>query len=254
MKILTATKITKIYGDKKTKNTVHAVNSIDLAVLQGEFVGVMGASGSGKTTLLNMLCGLMKPTTGSIEIMGTSITSMDQDQLALFRRHNVGYIFQDYKLLDSLTIRENIMLPLVLDKINTQDIQKRTNEMIKLLALEDSADQYPVQTSGGQKQRAAIGRALIGKPSIIFADEPTGNLDTKASRAVMECFTQINQEGNNTLLMVTHDPYAASFCNRIIFIKDGKIHMEIVRKEMQKQFFEYIMDCLLAMGGEENDA
>lgn len=253
MRVLNTNNIIKIYGDKKTKNTVNALNGINLSVNKGEFVGIMGASGSGKTTLLNILSGMMQPTTGIVEINDTVISTMDKDTLALFRRRNIGYVFQDYKLLNSLTIKENIMLPLVLDSISPKEISERAFKTIGLLGLEGAADQYPYQASGGQKQRAAIGRALINNPSIIFADEPTGNLDTKNSKLIMESFGRINKDGDQTIVMVTHDPKAASYCNRIVFIKDGRINIEIVRKADQKQFFEQILDCLAVIGGDEND-
>ncbi len=253
MKVLKTNNIIKVYGDKRTTNTVNALNGITLEIEKGEFIGIMGASGSGKTTLLNILCGMLNPTAGNVEINETIISTMEKNSLAIFRRRNIGYVFQDYKLLDSLTLRENIMLPLVLDRLNPSHINERAIEIIRLLGLEEASNQYPYQTSGGQKQRAAIGRALIKEPSIIFADEPTGNLDTKASNTIMESFVRINKEKDQTIIMVTHDPKAASYCDRILFIKDGRVNLEIVKKSGQKQFFEQILDCIAVIGGDEND-
>lgn len=253
MTVLKAKNITKIYGGKDEANTTFALNGLTLSVEEGEFVGIMGPSGSGKTTLINILSGISKPTTGSVHICENNITELDKYEMALFRRQKLGFVFQEFNLLDSLTLRENIMLPMILDKRKSGEMKEKAKEIMLLFGIYDIADKYPYNVSGGQQQRAAVSRALINNPDIVFADEPTGNLDSKASKTVMNCFEKINREKNSTILMVTHDVFAASFCKRIIFIKDGIINMEIVSKGDRKEFFQRILDCLAVIGGERND-
>ncbi|OJU11574.1 MAG: multidrug ABC transporter ATP-binding protein [Clostridiales bacterium 43-6] len=253
MKVLNTKNITKVYGGKEDAGSTRALDGVDLSVEAGEFVGVMGPSGSGKSTLLNILSGIDIPTTGNIEIDGRSITTMSKDELALFRRQKLGFVFQEFNLLDSLTLKENVMLPLILDKKDSAYMEEKIKEIMSLFEIYHIKDKYPHGVSGGQQQRAAVSRSLVSDPAIVFADEPTGNLDSKSSNAVMRLFTKMNTERNSTILMVTHDAFAASFCKRIIFIKDGKVCMEIVSKGDRKEFFDRILDCLAVIGGEKNE-
>lgn len=253
MAILNVVNLHKVYGGQDEANTTHALNGLDLKIEDGEFVGVMGPSGSGKTTLLNLLSGIDKPTSGTIEISGKNIISMSNDELSVFRRQKLGFVFQDFNLIDSLTIKENVMLPLILDKRSASEMESKADSIMSLFDISAIAAKYPYNVSGGQQQRAAVSRAIINDPAIVFADEPTGNLDSKSSNSVMKSFEKMNAENNTTILMVTHDSFAASFCNRIIFIKDGMVNTEIVRKGTRKEFFDRILDCLAVLGGERND-
>lgn len=247
-KVLDTKNITKIYGNKDNKT--YALSGIDFTVTEGEFVGIMGPSGSGKTTLLNILGGIDKPSSGTIKIMNENIENLQKDELALFRRKNIGFIFQEFNLLDSLTLRENIMLPMILDKKQAKEMELCAQEIMTFFDIYDIKDKYPYNVSGGQKQRAAASRALMNQPSIVLADEPTGNLDSKSSNNIMKTLVKMNEERSSTILMVTHDPFAASFCNRIIFIKDGTIEMEIIKKGDRKTFFDQILDCEAVLGGD----
>lgn len=253
MQVLNAQNLTKIYGGKDESNSTSALNGVSISINEGEFVGIMGPSGSGKSTLVNILSGIQKPTTGSVEIAGQNISKLDKFEMALFRRQKLGFVFQEFNLLDSLTIKENIMLPMILDKKSAQDMNEKAKTIMTLFDIYSIGDKYPYNVSGGQQQRAAVSRALINDPDIVFADEPTGNLDSKASNAVMHCFDKMNKERNSTILMVTHDVFAASFCKKVIFIKDGAVNMEIVSKGDRKEFFNRILDCLAIIGGEKND-
>lgn len=253
MTVLKAERLIKIYGQMKGETTERALNEVDLKIQDGEFVGIMGPSGSGKSTLLNILSGIDSPTSGNVVIMDKKISDLNSDKLALFRRKNIGFIFQDFNLLDSLTVKENIMLPLILDKQKPKITEEKTEEIMKFLGIYDIKDKYPYNISGGQKQRVAASRALIIDPAIVFADEPTGNLDSKSSNDIMNYLQRINEEKKSTILMVTHDPFAASFCKRIIFIKDGEINMEVTRKGKRKEFFDEILNCLAIIGGEQRD-
>ena len=230
-----------------------ALNRISFSVDKGEFVCIMGPSGSGKTTLLNMLSGIDKLTSGKVSISDKDICEMSKNELALFRRKEIGYVFQDFNLLDSLTLKENIMLPMILDKKSADEMEKKSTELMKLFEIYDIANKYPYNISGGQQQRVAVSRALINNPSIIFADEPTGNLDSKSSKGIMQCFEKMNTELKATILVVTHDVFAASYCNRVIFIKDGKIHSEIVKKTTRKEFLDSIFNSLAVLDGESYD-
>ncbi len=253
MSILTANNLTKVYGEKKGDYTTKALNGIDLQVEEGDFIAIMGPSGSGKSTLVSILSGIMTPTGGSVEIGGSRIDKMDQYEMALFRRRKLGFVFQEFNLLDNLTLKENIMLPMVLDKKESRYMNEKALEIMKLFEIDQLADKHPYQISGGQQQRAAVSRALVNDPVILFADEPTGNLDSKSALAVMTSFERINQERRGTALIVTHDVFAASFCKKVIFIKDGKIFMDIVKKGSRKEFFDQILDCQVIVGGENND-
>lgn len=253
MDLLIGSSISKIYGGEKGGTSTQALNGLDIKIKAGEFVGVMGPSGSGKTTLLNILSGIDSPTTGTVELEGRDIYDMNAEELALFRRRRIGFVFQEFNLLDSLTLRENIMLPLVLDKKDNDEMERLADKVIKEFDIEEASKKYPYAVSGGQQQRAAVARAIINNPAVVFADEPTGNLDSKSSNSVMSSFEKMNSEDNVTILMVTHDAFAASFCRKIIFIKDGSINMEIVKKGSRKEFFDNILDCLAVLGGEKSD-
>lgn len=250
MEILEVKNLTKIYGSENGEESTKALNGISFAVRKGEFVGIMGPSGSGKTTLLNILSGIDRGTSGKVEINNKDIYKMSKKELALFRRREIGYIFQDFNLLDSLTLQENIMLPMILDEKPPEDMEKRAKELMKLFEIYDISNKYPYNISGGQQQRTAVCRALMNSPSIIFGDEPTGNLDSKSSKGIMECFEKMNKELEATILIVTHDVFAASFCNKVIFIKDGEIHSEIIKKGTRKEFLDSIFNSLALLGGE----
>ena len=219
--------IEKYYGTDKT--VTKAVDRVSFAVEQGEFIGVMGASGSGKTTLLNMLSAIDRVTAGHIFYEDTDITELSEDQIARFRKDNLGFVFQEYNLLDTLTLEENIMLAMSLRKEKKRVIEKECREMLRLLGIEEVKDQFPYQVSGGQKQRCACARALVNHPKLILADEPTGALDSRAAQTLLETFTRMNQEQKATIFMVTHDAFSASYCGRILFLKDGKIFHELIR-------------------------
>jgi ABC-type lipoprotein export system ATPase subunit len=253
MFILETKGLSKIYGSKGKGVTVKALDDFSMNVKEGEFVGVMGPSGSGKTTLLNILATIDSPTSGEVLINGKNPHRLDEDELALFRRKNLGFIFQDFNLLDTLSVKENIILPLVLEGKGQKEIEKKAMDMAKILNIEDILDKRTYEVSGGQQQRAACARALINDPSIILADEPTGNLDSKASMDLMESLETINEKRGATIVMVTHDPFAASFCNRIVMIKDGRFFLEIVKSSSRQVFFKEILDGLSLIGGGYNE-
>lgn len=241
--VLEGKNIVKVYGGKYGFVSTKALNGLDITVKKGEFLGIMGPSGSGKTTLMNILGGIDKPTSGFVKIMGTNIEDFDKNELALFRRKNLGFIFQDFNLMDSLTIEENIMLPLILSKEKAKVMEEKAHHIMKLFDIYDIKDKHPYNISGGQQQRTAACRALVNNPALVLADEPTGNLDSKSSTNIMKCLSKMNEELDSTILMVTHDAFAASYCKRIVFIKDGKRFMEIVRKGDRKSFFDKILEC-----------
>lgn len=248
MSVLQATGLTKVYGSRG-KVVTRALNNFSLTVEKGEFVGIMGPSGSGKTTLLNLLATIDKPTSGSIKIDGVDTVALRGERLARFRRQRLGFVFQDFNLLDTLTIGENISLPLVLDRKPVRTIQERLGTIAQRLGISDILAKYPYEVSGGQQQRAAAARAIIHEPAILLADEPTGNLDSKSARELMETFTLLNNVANVTILLVTHDPFAASYCKRILFIRDGERYNEIHRGESRQVFFQQILDVLALIGG-----
>lgn len=250
--ILTADHLTKIYGGKR--GIEHkAIDDVSLQLQKGEFVGVMGASGSGKTTLLNMLSTIDKPSAGSIMINNKEVTRLSKRELAIFRRQEMGFVFQDFNLLHTLTIAENIMLPLTLDGAKVKEMEKKLANIAKQLEIDSILRHRTFEVSGGQLQRAAIARAIIHEPAIIFADEPTGNLDSKASKHVMEALSYLNQQKQATTLMVTHDPSAASYCERILFIKDGKLFNELHRGDNRQRFFQDILNVQSLLGGNTDD-
>jgi putative ABC transport system ATP-binding protein len=253
MPVLNASNIVKVYKGTGKSNSTNALNGINLTIESGEFVAIMGPSGSGKTTLLYILSGIDKLTSGNIEISGENINAMSKNELALFRRRRLGFVFQEFNLLDSLTLKENVMLPMILDNKAPDDIQSKTNEVMSMFNISDIMDKYPYSVSGGQQQRAAISRAIINNPDMVFADEPTGNLDSKSSNVVMSCFEKLNSINKSTILIVTHDPFAASYCNRAIFIRDGLVNMEIRKEGTRKKFFDNILECLAITGGDKDD-
>jgi len=245
--------VEKYYGNGA--NVTKAVDRVSFKVEKGEFVGVMGASGSGKTTLLNMLSTIDSVTAGHIYYGDTDITELKEDQLADFRKENLGFVFQDYNLLDTLTIEENIMLAMTLQQKGRREIQEECENMLNLLGIADVRGQFPYQVSGGQKQRCACARALINHPRLLLADEPTGALDSRSSQTLLETFTKMNRALSATIFMVTHDAFSASYCSRILFLKDGRIFHELVRGEQDRRgFLNQILDVLSLTGGEVSDA
>ena len=246
MDILKVSNLSKVYGSKVKSN---ALKDISFSIEYGEFVGIMGPSGSGKTTLLNLISTIDTPTSGKITLGDKEPHKLKGDDLALFRRRELGFVFQDYNLLDTLTIGENIVLPLTLENVSVKEQDEKLKRVSKILGIEDLLDKRTFEVSGGQAQRTAIARALINNPSIVLADEPTGNLDSKAARNVMELLEKINTKEKVTTMMVTHDPVAASYCNRILFIKDGVIYNEIYKSDNRMQFYQEIMDVLSLLGG-----
>lgn len=249
MDVITINQLVKVHNTYQAVKGVSALDSISFGVEQGEFVGIMGPSGSGKTTLLNVLSGVDKATSGEVIIDGQDITKLSGDQLALFRRERIGYIFQDFNLLDSLTLQENISLPLILDRISPEDIERKTGPLMSLLGIDELKDKYQYHLSGGQKQRAAAARAIVNEPAVILADEPTGNLDSRSANQLMETLASLNERPGSTILMVTHDPFAASFCKRVIFIKDGQLEFEIRTAGERKRFFDKILEAQSVLGG-----
>lgn len=250
--LLLVKNVEKAYG--KGANVFNALENISFEIDHGEFVGVMGPSGAGKSTLLNILATIDTPTSGDILIGPDNIAKMDEEKLADFRRDHLGFIFQDYNLLDPLTVRENILLPLAIAKKKPAVIKERVEEIAATFGISNLLDKYPYQISGGQKQRTAASRALISKPKIIFADEPTGALDSKSATDLLESMSSLNEKHEATIMMVTHDTYAASFCRRILFIRDGRLSKEILRgRKTRKEFFQMILDELSQVGGETND-
>ena len=251
--ILEIDKIEKYYGSRA--NITKAVDSISFEVQSGEFVAIMGASGSGKTTLLNLISTIDKVTAGHIYVAGTDITKLKGNELNRFRREELGFIFQDFNLLDNLTAYENIALALSIQNVNSVEIEHRVKKVAENLDIQNILQKYPYQMSGGQKQRVASARAIITNPKLVLADEPTGALDSKSSRMLLERLDYLNQELGATILMVTHDAFTASYSSRVIFIKDGKIFNEINRgKDSRKEFFDKIIDVMTLLGGDLGDA
>lgn len=250
--ILEVKNVEKYYGNKS--NLTKAVDNISFNVKKKEFVGIMGASGSGKTTLLNCISTIDKVTTGHILINGDDITKLKGNKLNKFRREELGFIFQDFNLLDTLTAYENIALALTIQKVNVHEIDKKVKDIAKKLEIDNILNKYPYQLSGGQKQRVASARAIITKPKLVLADEPTGALDSKSAKQLLETLTTLNETLDATILMVTHDAFTASYADRIIFIKDGKIFNELIKVDnTRKEFFEEIIEVQTLLGGELND-
>lgn len=245
--ILTVENIKKEYGKKGLK--YEALKGVSFKIERGEFVGIMGASGAGKSTLLNIISTIDTQTSGKVIINNKDLSKLNEDEVADFRRDNLGFIFQNSNLLDTLTIKENIMLPLSLKNEKVSTIEKRIEEVIETIDIKDILNKYPYEVSGGQKQRGAVCRAIVTNPALILADEPTGALDSKATRNLLETFLKLNSERKSTILMVTHDATSASFCNRILFIKDGIIFTELAKGENNKEFYYKILDTVALLEG-----
>ena len=248
--ILRVESLKKHYG--KDPNITKALNGISFQVVKGEFLGIMGSSGSGKTTLLNCLATIIKPTDGSIQMQEKDLGQLKGNQLADYRGKEIGYLFQNFELLDNLTAKENILLPLSLHKVDANESKVRLELLSQYLDISELLDKFPSQLSGGQRQRVAAARALILDPKIVFADEPTGALDSKNATILMQKLAEMNQVEETTILMVTHDSVAASFCNRILFIQDGKLFHEIRRdypRESQEDFYNRILKVMAALAG-----
>ena len=239
-KIVEVNHVSKTYG--RLNNKTEVLDNISFTVDEGEFVGIMGPSGAGKSTLLNVLSSIILPTAGIVRIAGQDILKMRDNQLSDFRRNEMGFIFQSFNLIDTLNVKDNILLPLAVEKVSLEEMDKRLLHVTSILGIQELL-------SVGQKQRVAAARALITNPKIIFADEPTGSLDSKSATELLKYLAEINLHDDATILMVTHDPYTASFCNRILFIKDGAIFSEVVRQGSRKEFFNRVIDMQATIGG-----
>ncbi|WP_010250631.1 ATP-binding cassette domain-containing protein [Acetivibrio cellulolyticus] len=240
----------KYYG--KSDNQTKALDGISFQIMHGEFLGIMGSSGSGKSTLLNCIATVTKPSSGKIMLQGTDVTNLKGKELSDYRGNRIGYLFQNFELLDNLTGRENIMLPLSLHKISEKESNKRLEQLVAYLDIRDVVNKFPSQMSGGQKQRVAAARSLILNPEIILADEPTGALDSKNAKLLMNKLSGLNEQEQSTILMVTHDSNAASYCNRILFIQDGTIFHELRKNapiESRQEFYERILQLMAQLGG-----
>lgn len=250
--ILELEKVEKYYGNKSS--LTKAINNISFKVDEGEFVAIMGASGSGKTTLLNIISTIDRVTAGHIYVDGDDVTSLKGEELNEFRREKLGFIFQDFNLLDSLTAYENIALALSIQNFSPSEIDDRIKKIAKELNIQEVLEKYPYQMSGGQKQRVASARAIITDPKLVLADEPTGALDSKSSKMLLEQFERLNEKFQTTILMVTHDAFAASYASRVIFIKDGKVFNELRKgDDSRKVFFDAIIDVITLLGGDASD-
>lgn len=255
MSILEVNHLKKIYTTRFSGNQVQALSNLSFSVEEGEYVAIMGESGSGKTTLLNILAALDKPTAGEVLLNGKNLVSVKEKEISAFRRNHLGFVFQDFNLLDNFSLKDNIFLPLVLSGVDYREMEQRIQPIAQKLGIRDLLEKYPYEVSGGQKQRAAVARALITRPELVLADEPTGALDSKATDSLLNLFSQINAEGQ-TIVMVTHSTKAASHANRILFIKDGEVFHQIYRgNATNEQLYVKISDALtvLTTGGEEHE-
>lgn len=253
MAILEVQNVRKVYTTRFGAHQVEALKNVSFSVEAGEYVAIMGESGSGKTTLLNILAALDKPTGGAVLLDGRDITTVKDSEIAAFRRDRLGFVFQEFNLLDTFSVRDNIYLPLVLAGMKLKEMEERIRPVAKQLGISELLDKYPYELSGGQKQRTAAARALITKPRIILADEPTGALDSKATDELMRLFSQINADGQ-TVLMVTHSVKAASHAGRVLFIKDGEVYHQLYRGNLTNEaLYQRISDTLttIAASGEE---
>lgn len=249
--IITVKNVTKVYGARNNKTI--ALSDVSFQINQGEFVGIMGPSGSGKSTLLNVISTIDKTTSGTITYEDKDISKLRENDLSDFRRKELGFIFQDFNLLDTLTVEENIVLPLAISRMPVKKINEKVTEVARILGIGDILKKFPYEISGGQKQRTAAARAIINNPRMVLADEPTGALDSKSSTELLTCMKRLNQELSSTILMVTHDGFAASYCDRILFIKDGRIYSELINNGNRKEFYNRIIDVLAMLGGDMND-
>ena len=250
MALLEVTNVKKIYSTRFGGNKVQALSNVTFSVEEGEYVAIMGESGSGKTTLLNILAALDRPTSGEVLLEGKSITHLTEKEISAFRRKNLGFVFQDFNLLDTFSLRDNIYLPLVLAGEDYQEMEQKIRPIAKALHIDQLLEKFPYEVSGGQKQRAAVARALITDPRLILADEPTGALDSRAASDLLSMFNEVNQEGQ-TILMVTHSTSAASRAKRVLFIKDGILYNQIFRGDKtERQMFQEISDTLTVMASE----
>ncbi|GAA0127365.1 ABC transporter ATP-binding protein [Clostridium sp. CTA-19] len=255
MKLLEANNLKKIYMTRFGGNKVQALENVTFSVEKGEYVAIMGESGSGKTTLLNILASLDKPTSGEVLLNGKNIVSIKESEVATFRRDNLGFVFQDFNLLDTFSLKDNIFLPLVLSGKSYNEMESRLERIANKLGIKEILSKYPYEVSGGQKQRVAVARAIITNPQLILADEPTGALDSKATDHLLKMFSEIN-EGGQTILMVTHSTKAASHASRVLFIKDGEVFHQIYRGIMSnEEMFEKISNTLtiITNGGDVNE-
>ncbi len=255
MSILEVNNLKKIYTTRFGGNQVQALSNISFSVEEGEYVAIMGESGSGKTTLLNILAALDKPTSGEVLLNGKNLVSVKEKEISAFRRDHLGFVFQDFNLLDNFSLKDNIFLPLVLAGVAPREMEERLQPIARKLGIAELLDKYPYEVSGGQKQRTAVARALITRPELILADEPTGALDSKATDGMLKLFHQINEDGQ-TILMVTHSTKAASHANRILFIKDGEVFHQLYRGNLtNEQLYARISDTLtvLTTGGEQHE-
>ena len=255
MSVLEVSNLKKVYTTRFGGNQVQALSNVNFTVEDGEYVAIMGESGSGKTTLLNILAALDRPTSGDVVVNGKHFSSVREKEISAFRREHLGYVFQDFNLLDQFSLRDNIFLPLVLANKDHKEMERILEPVAKQLGIEELLDKYPYEVSGGQKQRVAVARALITNPDIILADEPTGALDSKSTDGLLDMFRKINENGQ-TILMVTHSTKAASHANRVLFIKDGEVFHQIYRGSMtNEQLYNKISDTLsvIMTGGEKNE-
>jgi putative ABC transport system ATP-binding protein len=253
MPVLKVSDVRKVYGSKQSGSVSTALDGVSFEIEKGEFVGIMGPSGAGKSTLLNVIATIDTVTAGEISIGGQDICRIKEPELSDFRRSKLGFIFQDYNLLDTLTLKENIALPLILSKKSLRDITAAVETVSNELGIADILEKYPCEVSGGQRQRASAARAIVNSPELILADEPTGALDSKSSKDLLQCLQRLNQKNQATIMLVTHDAFAASFCKRIIFIKDGVLFMEIFNTGTRKEFFDQILKVLSSLGGDNSE-
>lgn len=247
-KIVEVKNLIKNYGTREFQTKV--LKGVDLTIYENDFIAVMGPSGSGKTTLLNILSTIDKPTQGTIRLDDMDIMKISNRELSEIRRDKIGFVFQDYNLLDTMSLEDNIALPLSLNRVSSKICQEKTETLCEMFGLQEHRKKYPYQLSGGQKQRGAVCRALITAPKIIFADEPTGALDSRSGRELLECLKRVNDSKQATILMVTHDPYCASFAKEVYVLSDGQIQCKLARGDSRKEFYDRIMDMQAALGGE----
>lgn len=246
--IMQVKNISKEYGKNGVKTRV--LNNVSLEIYEGDFIAIMGPSGAGKSTLLNLLSTIDKPTHGSIIMEGVDITKVKNDKLSNIRKNHIGFIFQEYNLLDNMTLMDNIALPLSINGKNPKQIVEKVKQLADLFGIKEHLEKYPYQLSGGQKQRGAAARALIANPDIVFADEPTGALDSKSSKELLMSLKKINEQNNATILMVTHDAFSASYAKQVYLLKDGEISCKLNAGDSRKEFYDRILQLMASLGGE----